>query len=240
MSTNISSQEGATTALGAALVEAASKSSANLKVVKAKDAPPSQTPPEKPAAKTASKAEVVPVKKAVTSTSKVSVKPAAKTVEAKKETAEETPDPASFLEVASPSKPIPWFPETYTLAHNEKVRDSVQGKVIEIRLYAEACTECPSLVLPTPAEESELAKCHFSMGNIYCPAGYTRIRFVGEKMRLLHKMRKAKEKGDVNRLLTLVAETEALPIDDRREVLQEIGLLGTEIVSTKEAGTTAA
>lgn len=189
------------------------------KTTDAASTPAAAKPAPKPAA---TKPATAPAK---SSAAKPAAKPAAP--------APATTDPASLLNVASAAVPanpkhqelIQWMDKprpAVELVGN--VPNTFDGRIIELRLYAESCPECPSL---TPVYEEEgyvPPDCHFSKGNLYCPAAHLRIRFVGEKLRALARLKKAQESGDVNRLTKAIAGLESLDIESRREVLQETGI----------------
>lgn len=151
-------------------------------------------------------------------------------------------DPASLLLTASPvTKPVlfadnrvdsqrmsEWLASPRpVLAMASGVPDTYDGKVVEIRLYAEGCLDCSDLV-PSVENEGDHPDCHFSKGNVYCPAAHLRIRFVGAQLRLISKIKKAQAKQDVNRISVLMTELEKLDLDSRREILKEIGLFKSE------------
>lgn len=104
----------------------------------------------------------------------------------------------------------------------ENVPNSFNGNVFEVQLYGEGCTECKHLV-PSAAEGQ--TNCHFSNGNPYCPAAYSRLTFVGERMQFVSRLRRAQTAGDSNRVLRLLAQLEDQPLETKEFVLREVGLL---------------
>lgn len=109
-----------------------------------------------------------------------------------------------------------------TMDFQPNVPGTNDGRCFEIRLYGEGCMDCKALV--ASAEETR-TDCHFSAGNIYCPAGSMRVVFFGERMRLLQRIRKARSKGDTNRFLGLIGSLEDQDLDTKNFVLKELGMM---------------
>lgn len=146
---------------------------------------------------------------------------------------------ARVAEQANPPPPIPQHqpqtevadnleaeePETVglpaTLKFLSDCKGTIAGNAFEVQLYAEACTECKHLI---PSAEVKY-DCHFTKGNPYCPAGSIKMVFVGERMRVIHKIRKAMEKKDPNRVLELMQGIADQPSEFKTAVLQAVGLL---------------
>ena len=241
--TQVAPSDSSLTVMGAALVAAAqgTKTAATSPAPTVTKSPPTKVTTSVPVKPTVTKAASSSTG-ATSAASKTSVTKPASKPSTKPTPKPEAKDPADFLQVATAKNRAPevYWPETYTIAVNEKpqdVRDTPNKKVIEIRLYDESCFGCHHVMLGGEVEEVETEECHHSRGNIYCPAAHVRFRSVGKKMRLLHKMRKARDKGDVNKLSALIVQSgEELSVEDRTEVLREIGLLlpeGTESTSDK-------
>ena len=109
-----------------------------------------------------------------------------------------------------------------TLDFLENVPDTFNGTAFQIKLYGEGCTECGHLV--STAEEKQ-TDCHFSKGNSFCPAAFTRIVFVGHKMRFLQKLQKAQKSKDTNRILKVLSLLETEDLETKEFVLREAGML---------------
>ncbi len=109
-----------------------------------------------------------------------------------------------------------------TLDYIENVKDTVNGSAFEIQLYADGCLDCKHLV---PSAEESFDDCHFSQGNRYCPAGWHRIVFVGHRMRMVERVRKAQAKKDTNRLLRVLSDLEKESLEDKIYVLTAVGLM---------------
>lgn len=112
-----------------------------------------------------------------------------------------------------------------TFEYVENVPNTFNGTAFEIRLYGEGCLNCGHLV---PSEKHKENACHFSNKNPYCPAAFTRVVFVGERMNHVSRIRKAMASGDSNRLLNRLAELEACDLETKNFVLREVGLLSTQ------------
>jgi hypothetical protein len=105
--------------------------------------------------------------------------------------------------------------------------DTLDGNSVTIKLYAEGCLDCGHLVPSEIDPDSGLApypKCHFHSGNVYCPAGALRIEFVGERLRLISKFRKASAAKDANRIHALMEEIHKMDPVSRDSVLSELGI----------------
>lgn len=131
-----------------------------------------------------------------------------------------SPSAANPQEVTEETQITLGLPPTIDVLEN--VPDTFNGTAFEIRLYGEGCTECGHLV---PSCEEKQTTCHFSAGNQFCPAAFTRIVFVGHRQHLLAKLRKAQQAKDVNRILKQLASLENEPLETRQYVLREAGLL---------------
>lgn len=109
-----------------------------------------------------------------------------------------------------------------TLEFREDVPNTFSGNAFEVRLYGEGCLDCKHLV---PSAEEAENDCHFSNGNSFCPAAFTRVVFVGHRMRYVSKINKYKASGNTNLLLKVLGDLEKEELDTKDFVLKEVGLL---------------
>lgn len=110
-----------------------------------------------------------------------------------------------------------------TLEFMDGTPESPKGQMFEIRFYGDGCFDCSALVPSYKKEKSP--SCHFSHGNVYCPAAYHRVVFIGEKMRLVGKLKRAQASGDPNRLLGVMRLLDEVDADLKRDILSEVGML---------------
>lgn len=163
-------------------------------------------------------------------------KPAAKKTPAKSEVTSKIPSADkidTLLSVAKPQKPTvqlnalqTFHAETRPVFRIQSPCDgTVKGDAAVIQLYGEGCLECGALVPEYTNPEQEMPRCHFNVGNVYCPAGHIRIEFVGERRRAVSRIMKAKETGDTGRLLKALASLDAFAEAERKEILLEVGII---------------
>lgn len=180
----------------------------------------------------------------VTMNSKITAEPADPEESAEAESSEVAPDPVAeaLMRVAQPATSVAQLKaadslikeeiESNTLTlpptieYIENVPDTFNGTAFEVRLYGEGCTECGHLV---PSYEEKQTECHFSAGNQFCPAAFTRIVFVGHRQRLVARLQKAQKSGDSNRLIKHLSALESETLEIKQYVLREVGLLPAEV-----------
>lgn len=85
--------------------------------------------------------------------------------------------------------------------------------VAVVSLYADGCFDCKHLV---EGGEVDYTKCHFTRGNVHCPAQNVRIQFVGARVRWDKKLQKLSEMeaGVTRRNAVLALSDEAREIED--------------------------
>jgi hypothetical protein len=125
----------------------------------------------------------------------------------------------SGIEESSTSTNVPCIDAMDSPMHHE-------GIVYNIELFGTGCLECKHLV---DDADVDYKVCHFSKGNMACPAAYIRIKFIGDRVKWEHRVKKltAMPRGSdrTNRMLMLVEQAKEIESDALREhVLQMIGL----------------
>ena len=99
------------------------------------------------------------------------------------------------------------------------------GQCFNVQLYADGCLDCKSLVQDA---QTDFKKCHFTAGNLHCPAQYFKISFIGEKVKWEKRISKIKampigaERTDC--MLGLIEKARDIESDDLRT--QILGLIG--------------
>jgi hypothetical protein len=129
-----------------------------------------------------------------------------------------------LMQVAAPPKEeeVTQIELPVSLDLRQNVPETQDGTAFEVRLYGEGCLDCAALV--SSATEVQTS-CHFSTGNVFCPAASLRVVFVGERMRLLSRLKKAKANGDTNRFISLMSSLESQELETKNFILRELGLL---------------
>jgi hypothetical protein len=65
--------------------------------------------------------------------------------------------------------------------------DTPKQDTVVVDLYADGCLDCKHLV---EGADTDFVKCHFSRGNVHCPAANVKIQFVGARVRWDKKIEK--------------------------------------------------
>lgn len=98
---------------------------------------------------------------------------------------------------------------------------------VTLEVWGSGCLACRALVSNDPDLEpmEELPVCHFSRGQLGCPAENVSINIVGPRRRAAQQLRQAKERGDVARLTRLMAKLAESDNAFQHDVLVEAGFI---------------
>lgn len=104
---------------------------------------------------------------------------------------------------------------------------SPSPRKVTLEVWGSGCLTCRALVSNDPDLEpmEELPVCHFSRGQMGCPAENVSINIVGPRRRVAQQLRQAKERGDVARLTRLMAKLSESDSSFQHDVLVEAGFI---------------
>lgn len=77
----------------------------------------------------------------------------------------------------------------------------MQKKKINLGIYSENCLECKSFV---EVATKTFSNCHYSKGNVHCPAAEVKIVIIGQALLLAGKVRLARDARDSEKEVVLM------------------------------------
>ena len=104
----------------------------------------------------------------------------------------------------------------------EETTDNPSSIRIVVEAYGKNCLKCVHLI---PSAQTEFTDCHFSKGNKSCPAQSVKVVFVGLRNHYITHLNSARDAGDSNKVLRILAKLENEPLDLKNYVLRRVGLL---------------
>lgn len=104
----------------------------------------------------------------------------------------------------------------------EETTDNPASIKLVIEAHAAGCLDCTHLV---PSGSTEYSKCHFSAGNVNCPAQSVKIVFVGRRNLFTAKLAAARAAQDSNKVLRILAGLENEDLELKDYVLRQVGLV---------------